>query len=52
MPYWHRDLRHLALLARELTGLGHDVRLMPIYDLKADIKLTQGRRKAKKAGAP
>ena len=38
MPRWAGGLRHVALLARELTKLGHDVRLMPAKDVKAYIK--------------
>jgi transposase len=38
MPGWHGGLCHVAPLGRELTKLGHEVRLMPAKDVKAYVK--------------
>ena len=38
MPDRHGSVRERALLARELTKLGHEVRLMPAKDVKAYVK--------------
>jgi transposase len=39
MPDRHGSLRHSTLLwSRELTKLGHEVRLMPAKDVKAYVK--------------
>jgi transposase len=38
VPCWVGGLCHIALLARELTKFGHEVRLMPATDVKAYVK--------------
>ena len=38
LPYRHRSLRDIPCWARELTKLGHQVRLMPAKDVKAYVK--------------